>query len=185
MHTPDIMNKIICASMDSWLDRRPVVAPLQTGPEEPIQCQLRSAFHAQSQIGWDQFFRGRIAKTWIFPIGTYYKHRQPGASFTPEQWMQNAITELWKFSITLWKQQNTEYHGTDLTISLEHWQKESALEAEHLYQETIGKVSPTDSHVLHSTCVDEILKWTQEHLDAYLASADIIIVQCNEAVGYI
>jgi hypothetical protein len=71
MHTLNIMNKIICASMDSWLDQRPVVAPLRTGPEEPIQCQLRSAFHAQCQIGWDQFFRGHMAKAWILPIGTY------------------------------------------------------------------------------------------------------------------
>jgi hypothetical protein len=107
-----------------------------------------------------------------------------GASFTPEQWMWTVITELWKFSITLWKQRNTEYHGTaDGTISLEHGQKETALEAEHMYQETIGKVSPTDSHVLHSAHVDKILKWTQEHLDAYLALADIIIVQHDEAAG--
>ena len=169
--------------MDSWLGRRPVVAPTWTGPEEPIQRQLRSAFKAQSRIGWDQFFRGRIAKAWILPIGTYYKQRQPGASFTPEQWMRNVITELWKFSITLWKQRNTEYHGTDGAISLEHRRKETALEAEHVYQETIGKVSPTDSHVLHTARVDEILKWTQEHLDAYLASADIIIVQRDEAAG--
>ena len=97
--------------------------------------------------------------------------------------MRNVNTELWKFSITIWKQQNTEYHGTDGASSLEHRRKETALEAEHVYQETIGKVSPTDSHVLHSLSVDEIMKWTQEHLDAYLASADVIIVQRDEAAG--
>jgi hypothetical protein len=52
-----------------------------------------------------------------------------------------------------------------------------------MYQETIGKVSPTDSHALHSSRVDEILKWTQEHLDAYLESADIIIEQRDESAG--
>jgi hypothetical protein len=52
-----------------------------------------------------------------------------------------------------------------------------------VYQETIGKVSPTDSHILHSLSVDEIMKWMQEHLDAYLASADVIIVQRDEAAG--
>jgi hypothetical protein len=97
--------------------------------------------------------------------------------------MWNVITELWKFSITIWKQRNTKYHGTDGAISLEHRRKETALEAEHMYQETIGKVSSTDSHILHSLSVDEIMKWTQEHLDAYLALADIFIVQRNEAAG--
>jgi hypothetical protein len=28
--------------------------------------------------------------------------------------------------------------------------------------------------------IDEILKWTKEHLDAYLASADMIIDQCDD-----
>jgi hypothetical protein len=76
-----------------------------------------------------------------------------------------------------------EYHGTDGTISLEDRQKETVLAAEHMYQATIGKVSPMDSHVLHSSCVDKILKWTQKHLDTYLESAGIIIEQRDKSVG--
>jgi cytochrome c2 len=41
----------------------------------------------------------------------------------------------------------------------------------------------TYSRVLHSSGVDKILKWTQEDLDAYLASADIIIAQDDEVTG--
>jgi hypothetical protein len=37
-----------------------------------------------------------------------------------------------------------------------------------------------DSIVLHHAPIEEILKWTKEHLDAYLASADAIIDQCDE-----
>jgi hypothetical protein len=74
--------------MDSWLARRPVIEPVWNGPVEPIQRQIRSAFRAQAMIGWDQFFRGCIAKAaWRKPIGSYYKIRQPGESFTPDQWM--------------------------------------------------------------------------------------------------
>jgi hypothetical protein len=47
-------------------------------------------------------------------------------------------------------------------------------------QSTIGKVTPTDSSVLHHAHIEEILKWTKEHLDAYLASADVIIDQRDE-----
>jgi hypothetical protein len=81
------------------------------------------------------------------------------------------------------KQCNTELHGTDGAISLEtRWRKrETALEeAVSVYQNTIGNVSPTDSSVLHhKRVVDEILKWTKEHLDTYLAS-DVIIEQRDE-----
>jgi hypothetical protein len=80
MHTPDILTHLICNSMDSWLARQPVVEPAWNDPEEPIQKQIRSAFKTQAKIGWNQFFRGCIAKAWRIPIGMYYKIRQPGES---------------------------------------------------------------------------------------------------------
>jgi GAF domain-containing protein len=50
-----------------------------------------------------------------------------------------------------------------------------------VYQATIGQVSQTDSIALHHARIEEILKWTKEHLDAYLASAaDVIIDQRDE-----
>jgi hypothetical protein len=110
------------------------------------------------------------------PIGMYYKIRQPGESFTPDQWMRTVIKELWAFLIAMWKQQNTELHGTDGAISMEQRRKK-----ETVYQATtIGNVSPSDSVVLHHARIDEILKWTKEHLDAYLASANVIIDQRDE-----
>jgi hypothetical protein len=82
--------------------------PSWNGPEEDIQKQIRRAFTAQCAIGWDQFFHGRIAKAWgLPPIGMYYNIRQPGDSFTPDQWMRTpaVITEIWTFSIAAtWKQ---------------------------------------------------------------------------------
>jgi hypothetical protein len=150
------------------------------GPEEPIQRQIRNAFKTQAAIGWDRFFRGRVAKAWRTPIGTYYKIRKPGDSLTPDQWMRTAITELWTFSITIWKQRNSELHGTGGAISKEQLRKDTANEAAAVYQATIGKVSPTDSVVLHHARIEEILKLTKEHLDAYLASADVIIDQRDE-----
>jgi hypothetical protein len=77
----------------------------------------------------------------------------------------------WVFSIAIWKQCNSELHGTDGAISIEQPRKDRA----------IGKVSPTDSVVLHHACIKEILKWTKEHLDAYLTTADhVIFDQRNE-----
>jgi hypothetical protein len=80
-------------------------------------------------------------------------------------------------SVHIWKQRNTELHRTDSAISLERHQKETATEAENIYENTIGKVSPTDSIVLHHSPIDKIIKWSKDRLDPYLASADIIIIQ--------
>ena len=77
-------------------------------------------------------------------IGMFYKIRQPGESFTPDQWMRTVIKELWVFSITIWKQRNSESHGTAGAISMEQRRKDTANEAVAVYQSTIGKVSPTD-----------------------------------------
>ena len=69
----------------------------------------------------------------------------------------------------------------DGAISMEQRWKETANEAVAVYQSTIGKVSQTeDSVVLHHARIVEILKRTREHLDAYLASADMIIDQRDE-----
>jgi hypothetical protein len=66
---------------------------------------------------------------------------------------------------------------------MEQRRKETVTEAVAVYQSTIGKVSQTDSVVLHHARIEEILKWTKEHLDAYLASADVIIDQRDEPAG--
>jgi hypothetical protein len=94
--------------------------------------------------------------------------------------MRTVITALWKFSIQLWKQRNSELHGTNSAISLERRHKEAADAATHMYQQTLGKIPITDSYVLHHANIDELLHWNKEQLDAYLHSADIIIEQRDE-----
>jgi hypothetical protein len=98
--------------------------------------------------------------------------------------MRTVIKELLEFSITIWNQQNAELHGTDHgwgAISMEQWMKDTANEAEMVYQATLGNVSPTDCVVLHHARIDDTLKWTKQHLDAYLGSAAAVIFdQCDE-----
>jgi hypothetical protein len=59
----------------------------------------------------------------------YYKIRQPGDSFTPDQWMRTVIKELCVFSIAIWKQWNMELYGTDGAISTGQRRKETVTEA--------------------------------------------------------
>ena len=138
---------------------------------------LTRAFYSQSKIGWDQFFRGRIAKDWKLAIRTYYQERQPGDSFTPDQWMRTTIEALWKLAMTLWRQRNAALHGTDSALTMENQRKEAVTKATTIYRETIGNILPSDSLILHRTQITMILNWTKQHLDAYLATAEVICEQ--------
>jgi hypothetical protein len=89
--------------------------------------------------------------------------------------MRKLISALWTFSLTMWRQRCSEFHGTESAISLERRRRETATRAQSVYQNTIGIVSPSDSLVLHQHSIATLSKWTKEHLDAYLASAAAII----------
>jgi hypothetical protein len=113
----------------------------------------------------------------------YYKIHPPGESYTADQWMRSVIKELWELSIHIWKQWNTGLHEMTAQYHLNDVERTRQRKLKHIYENTIGKVSPTDSIVLHHSPINKIIKWSQEHLDAYLASADIITVQRDEAAG--
>ena len=84
-------------------------------------------------------------------------------------------SEPLKFSMTLWHQCCcATYHGDNSAITLERHRKETAAQATTIYNETIGNVLPSDSLILHKAKLTEILNWTKQHLDAYLATAEVI-----------
>ena len=148
--------------------------PTWDPPLEPIHNDIQRAFASQRRIGWDQFFRGRITLDWRKAIATYYHDCRPGPAFTPDQWLRTTIKALWNFSLTIWRARNLEYHGENGAISQERIRKVMALQAKAVYQDTIGNVSQTDSAILHRSNINTILNWTKQHLDAYLATAEVI-----------
>ena len=135
---------------------------------------ITSAFKSQTQIGWDQFFRGHLTTEWSLVIATYYQERQPGHKFTPEHWMHTTINAIWDFSLTLWHQRCETYHGTQGMNTLERKHKEMALWAQAIYNETIGSNHPMTNLILHQQTLQTILNWTKQHLDTYLATAEVL-----------
>jgi hypothetical protein len=173
-HTPTIMATLLTDSMEHWIHRRRIAIPEWPLPHEPIMQDLTRAFNEQRNIGWDQFLRGRLAKSWADAIHTYYQLKRPGTAFTPDQWMRKTITALWTFSLTLWRHRNAELHGDTGILSKERTRKTTALHATQVYRDTIGSVLPSDSLLLHRQHISTILNWTKQHLDAYLAMAEVI-----------
>ena len=160
--------------MHSWVHRTRIAPPTWPTPTEPIMDSITMAFNSQRRIGWDQFFRGRISSAWKNAIRHYYNARKPGDSFTPDRWMRTTIDGIWKFAMTLWRQRCATYHGENSVLTLEKRRKEAATNATTIYNETIGNVCPSDGLILHQAKINEILNWTKQHLDAYLATAEVI-----------
>ena len=88
--------------------------------------------------------------------------------------MRTTINALWDFSLTLWRHRNATYHGVDGTLTLERKRKDTSLKAAAVYHDTVGKLIPSDDILLHRKRLTEILNWTKQHLDAYLATAEVI-----------
>jgi hypothetical protein len=91
--------------------------------------------------------------------------------------MRTTINAIWTLAMTLWRQRCTTYHGENGTRTKEQRRKATAIKATTVYQATIGNILPSDSLILHHAKVTEILNWTKQHLDAYLATAEVICEQ--------
>jgi hypothetical protein len=88
--------------------------------------------------------------------------------------MCNTIKAIWTLALTLWRHCNAEYHGKNGTLSHERQSMTSALHATKGYHNMLGNVSPSNSLILHHPQIAEIMNWTKQHLDAYLATAEVI-----------
>ena len=135
---------------------------------------LTTAFNSQKRIGWDQFMRGRISLDWKNVISLYYSERRPGNAFTPEQWMRTTIDAIWNFSMTLWRQRCASYHGKNGIDTIERQRKIAANKAATVYHETLGNQTPMADILLHRDSLNNMMQWTKQHLDAYLATAEVL-----------
>ena len=59
-------------------------------------------------------------------------------------------------------------------LTLECKQKETALQAQAIYQETIGNTHPMTNLILHWQSLNAMMNWMKQHLDAYLATAEVL-----------
>ena len=71
--------------------------------------ELREAYDAQTEIGWDQILYGRIGQQWD-GLAQYY----PTVHSIAREgvWAQRAIKLNWQFGLDCWKVRNQLVHGT-------------------------------------------------------------------------
>jgi hypothetical protein len=176
------MAQVIMTALDRWFaNLQPALTPrLPTGPDEPNQHLhelINDAFVHQNNIGWGHFLRGRVSLHWKLCIAEYYKIRQPGDTYNPTLWMTKTVDAIWDYFLAIWTERNGELHGRNYeeqqAIALEMTRDEVT----KIYEASKRYVNDAESAILHARPLEQILRWTKAHLDAYLATAEVILEQ--------
>jgi hypothetical protein len=94
---PEIRTAIV-TRLVQWADNLPML-PIQTD-----SVVLQDAIQHQDDIGWDNFFEGRIAKDWEQAQEAYYKWCRSRKS--ARRWTTALIQKLWNVAWDLWEQRN-------------------------------------------------------------------------------
>jgi hypothetical protein len=101
--------RVILSYVRAWLNRTEVPIMEDIAPE--ASTDLLRAVEEQNTIGWDQWFRGRISRTW----GELYNHdiakpniliRRPSAL----RWGREIISATFNFTIESWYARNEMEH---------------------------------------------------------------------------
>jgi hypothetical protein len=79
--------------------------------------RLKVAFCAQSQIGWDEFLRGRLSRDWI-PCMDYH-FQMNGSKLTGQECITKLILGLWEHMDRIWTYCNNVYHENTIMMFTE------------------------------------------------------------------
>jgi hypothetical protein len=131
---------------------------------------LRQACQAQEDIGWDQWIKGRVARTW----GAVYESDLATTDHnlwyaTPERWMKQIIKMSLEFVLECWSIRNQIEHGTDDT-SL---QKKSKLIEKIMWQK--NKVTYFPNRYLERLTREELQDLPLDNLMMTDCQLDILV----------
>ena len=73
---------------------------------------IKKALDEQNAIGWNNFYRGRIASSWNAVQQGHCKTRNNGKQDTTK-WATAIITTLWHGFLQLWEARKDDQHGRD------------------------------------------------------------------------
>ena len=179
--TPAPMAELLLSNVQRWFrGQRPLPPTLPPDYTDPDSKELHNllvcAYERQTRIGWTHFLRGRLTKAWQ-PVLKYYYRMKGGIDTTPALWSHKTIDFLWELFINIWYCRNGELHGHNYKESRAKALAMNRTTAREVYEATEGNVTEHEARLLHRNPVDDILTWTKAHLDAYLATAEVILEQ--------
>jgi len=121
--TPRDVSIAIMFGLRSWFaneqyhgDEPDIEWPPPDFPYHPQQhAAIKNAFHRQTEIGWDEFLRGRISMHWGQLVNKYYQQMNLGDRRNQCVWETQIIRSTWRIFFDTWQARNELLHGADKT----------------------------------------------------------------------
>jgi hypothetical protein len=158
--------RVIIHHLPSWLNQTPALVLQEIAPE--ASEHLKQAVISQTDIGWDQWFRGRISILWG-ELYNYDKDHSNIPLYNPSasKWGKSVIEETWKFILESWEIRNTIEHDSDGNPQLRL--KEKLCRKIKWIEQQI-----TQPHEYEDISMDELLKLPEANLEIMVDQIAII-----------
>ena len=159
----------------------PVPPPLAStkGNIHPSEIVARNAYHSQSQLGWEQCFRGRLSKLW----GEAIYFTQPGNDIAERKKQSDAsvrwlIRLLLQFTTDIWKHRNEVLHGATTAEQQQKLTKlihSKVVEAFDNYNRTPTIISYRNKYLFEKKTLLQRLQGDDDALLGWLNTVEVAI----------
>jgi len=157
MRSPPALLNTFCTALTNWLDQQPIDISRFPRSHSP-------ALTSQNQIGWQQIFQGKITQEWEL---LFDKSSNPTGSFRQRhRWAANVVTTILKYSLEIWEERNTQFHGQTQAQQHDHLLEHQR----HIIRDLLSKkqyclardqfIFPSDpSNILNNTSTIDLANW--------------------------
>jgi hypothetical protein len=181
-NTPKALVTILLHGIQQWEmleDSANTPTPLYRGSVVPSDIALVQAFHSQSTIGWDQLLRGRLSIHWSRAYTLLLHHQSNSLT----HWAKTVISQLWTYSMSLWKFRNGIVHGhtaeeTKCKEADALWHRIKEEYASYLADKYI--VSPQYSFLFTNRTLQETLSMDRDSMSSWLRT--VVIARENQMI---
>jgi hypothetical protein len=156
----------------AWMESRPADPVNSVGTEDTIL--LHAAIETQTDIGWENFFRGRVSPLWA-------QCRHTNLPVTPQQWTSRLITWIWHTVLEAWNSRNKLIFGETLNESHNVLRLRLAAKIQDLYRDCAQL--PTHLQSQHITKpYDELMKSHPDYLTIWITQAESTLRSHRKAI---
>jgi len=169
LYVDPCLRKILMVSIIKWMKGDDVLVSL---PPD-ISPRYLALIEAQRNIGWRQYFNGRMSTQWDHIQNLYWRHellddrlkpKIKGKSLTGE-----VITLLWDQWLVLWKMRNEAVHGHD-AVSRRLIQKEKLNQELHAVYAQRHLMEPRIQRMFFDTAEEHLTQKSESAVHNWLAT---------------
>jgi hypothetical protein len=137
--------------------------------QAPTHRQIEKAFNSQTEIGWDEFIRGRIGNEWGNIMAQHYHRTEASNRHNRKAWEQQLLKCIWNLFEVTWNARNALEHGIDQQANdkIQDAKINDDIQRTYLYDR--NSIDPHDAKQFH-TPLHILLQKTLDYKRAWLRS---------------